>query len=173
MLFRRRRNNYRFELIPTTRQNQAVLKKIISGGQTGADRAALDFALEQGIAHGGWCPKGRLSEAGCIPAKYQLVEMPTDNYAERTERNVLDSDGTVIISIASTLNSGSLLTLQKAQQHGKPVLHLHSRDADPGKRLAEFIAANAIKTNVAGPRASSEPGIGQVVVDVLRRAFPK
>src|SRR5688572_80983 len=104
-----------------------MLNKIISGGQTGADQAALDFALEHGIPHGGWCPKGRLSEDGCIPEKYQLREMPTDAYPARTEKNVLDSDGTVIISISPRLSRGSLLTLKKAQEHGKPVLHLQSR----------------------------------------------
>ena len=78
-----------------------MIDKIISGGQTGADRAALDVAIELGIPHGGWVPKGRKTEAGRLPAKYQLKEMPTDSYPERTEQNVLDSDGTLIISHGS------------------------------------------------------------------------
>ena len=78
-----------------------VSLKIISGGQTGADRAALEFAIKQGIPHGGWCPKGRRSEDGQIDAKYQLQETPSSNYLQRTEWNVRDSDGTVIFSIAS------------------------------------------------------------------------
>ena len=149
-----------------------MVKKIISGGQTGAYQAALDFALENGIPHGGWCPKGRLCEDGCIPEKYQLREMPTKAYPARTEKNVLDSDGTVIMSISAKLSAGSLLTLKKAQEHGKPVLHIHSGDAEAGKRLAEFVAANAIQTlNVAGPRASNEPDVAAFVKRVLKHAF--
>ena len=75
-----------------------MLKKIISGGQTGADRAALDAAMRLGIPHGGWLPKGRLAEDGCLPDHYQLEEMPTDSYRERTRKNVQASDGTLLVS---------------------------------------------------------------------------
>jgi hypothetical protein len=75
-----------------------MIKKIITGGQTGADRAALDVAILLNIPHGGWVPKGRLAEDGPIHTKYQLKEMPTDSHEERTEQNVIDSDGTLIIS---------------------------------------------------------------------------
>jgi hypothetical protein len=75
-----------------------MIKKIISGGQTGADRAALDTAIKLGIPHGGWISKGRKAEDGPLPDKYQLQEMPTDSYPERTEQNVVDSEGTLIIS---------------------------------------------------------------------------
>jgi predicted Rossmann-fold nucleotide-binding protein len=75
-----------------------MIKKIISGGQTGADQAALDVAIELGIPHGGWIPKGRKTEAGRLPEKYHLKEMPTAEYRKRTEQNVIDSDGTLIIS---------------------------------------------------------------------------
>ena len=75
-----------------------MIEKIISGGQTGADRAALDFALKFSISHGGWIPKGRIAEDGPLPEKYQLQEMPTSSYPKRTEQNVIDSDGTVIFS---------------------------------------------------------------------------
>ena len=75
-----------------------MITKIISGGQTGADRAALDVAMAHGIPHGGWIPKGRKTEGGPLPTKYQLQEMPTNSYPERTEKNVVDSDGTLIIS---------------------------------------------------------------------------
>src|SRR5678816_2125621 len=92
---------------------------IISGGQTGADRAALDFALAHGLPHGGWCPKGRLAEDGTIPACYHLTEMPTSDYPARTAKNVQESDGTVIISLAPNLTGGSLLTLELARQHAK------------------------------------------------------
>ena len=76
-----------------------MIEKIISGGQTGADCAALDFAIEHGIPHGGWCPGGRLAEDGPIDARYQLKETPSANYTQRTEWNVRDSDGTVVFSI--------------------------------------------------------------------------
>ncbi len=86
-----------------------MIKKIISGGQTGADRAALDVALKLGISHGGWIPKGRKAEDGPLPDKYQLREMPTGSYPKRTEQNVLDSDGTLIIA-RGKLTGGSDLT---------------------------------------------------------------
>ena len=73
-----------------------MLEKIVSGGQTGADRAALDFAISKKIPHGGWVPKGRLAEDGPLPKKYKLQEMSTDSYQDRTEQNVIDADGTVI-----------------------------------------------------------------------------
>ena len=76
------------------------LKKIISGGQTGVDRAALDFAIEHDIPYGGWCPKGRKAEDGPIGSRYLLKETPTSTYPQRTEWNVRDSDGTVIFSLA-------------------------------------------------------------------------
>jgi Circularly permutated YpsA SLOG family len=85
--------------------------KIVSGGQTGADRAGLDWAIKNGIQHGGWCPKGRRAEDGPIDAKYQLQETPSSNYPQRTEWNVRDSDGTMIFSIGEYLTGGSLKTI--------------------------------------------------------------
>ncbi len=75
-----------------------MIKRIISGGQTGADQAALDVAIKLDISHGGWIPKGRLTEDGPLPDKYKLQEMPTSSYPKRTEKNILDSDGTLILS---------------------------------------------------------------------------
>ena len=95
-----------------------MLRKIISGGQTGVDRAVLDASIELGIDHGGWIPKGRLTEDGPFPDKYNLKEMPTSSYPKRTERNVIDSDGTLIISHGN-LSGGSLLTRKLATNHGK------------------------------------------------------
>lgn len=94
--------------------------KIVSGGQTGADRAALEWAISRGIPHGGWCPKGRLAEDGIIPAQYNLHEMKSADYLRRTEQNVIDSDGTVIF----TLTGGSKRTMGFAAKHLRPVLHL-------------------------------------------------
>ena len=87
-----------------------MLDKIISGGQTGADRAALDWAIEHSISHGGWCPKGRMAENGKIDSRYQLEETPSQDYAQRTQWNVRDSDATLIFSIGQNLLGGSLLT---------------------------------------------------------------
>ncbi len=93
-----------------------MIKKIISGGQTGADQAALDVAIKLDIPHGGWITKGRLTEDGPLPDKYNLQEMPTSSYPERTEKNILDSDGTLIISHGK-LTGGSALTRELAVKH--------------------------------------------------------
>jgi hypothetical protein len=148
--------------------------KIISGGQTGADRAALDWAILHRIPHGGWCPKGRLAEDGPIARRYRLRETPAADYATRTEWNVRDADATVIFSVAKKLSGGSRLTAELARRHHRPLLHL-SRDAtrgDPAKRLLAFLQRHEIKTlNVAGPRASEEPPIARFVRDMLERVL--
>ena len=99
-----------------------MIKKIISGGQTGVDQAALDVAIDLGIPHGGWIPKGRKTEDGILPAKYQLQEMPTSSYPKRTEKNVLNSGGTLIICHGK-LTGGSALTRKMAKKHDRPWLH--------------------------------------------------
>jgi hypothetical protein len=150
--------------------------KIISGGQTGADRAALDFAIEHSIPHGGWVPKGRIAEDGRIPDSYQLHEMPNDSYTRRTEQNVIDSDGTVIISHGKlTGRSGSAYTAKMARRHKRPWLHL-----DMGKLSVEqavqilrsWIAENRIEVlNVAGPRQSRDPKIYDTMIALLQASF--
>ena len=100
-----------------------MISKIISGGQTGADRAALDVAIELDIPHGGCIPKGRKTDDGTLPEKYCLNEMPTASYSARTEKNVLDSDGTLIISHGK-LNGGAALTRQFAKKHNRPWMHV-------------------------------------------------
>jgi predicted Rossmann fold nucleotide-binding protein DprA/Smf involved in DNA uptake len=147
--------------------------KIVSGGQTGADRAALDFAIAHGIPHGGWCPKGRKSEDGQLASGYKLEETPRSNYTQRTEGNVRDSDGTVIFPIGSGLTGGSLKTFSLAEEHGKPVLHI-ARDQEgfPEQQLIRFIRSHQIKAlNVAGPRASKEPDVAGFVTEVLTKAL--
>jgi hypothetical protein len=149
------------------------LERIVSGGQTGADRAALDFAIEHGVPHGGWCPQGRVSEDGAIDAGYALQETPTPDYTQRTEWNVRDSDGTVIFSISAKLNGGSKVTEDFAAALGKPCLHLsvESDGEQAVNRLCEFIQQHKIRVlNVAGPRSSNEPGVGAFVREVLTRA---
>lgn len=148
-----------------------MLQRIHSGGQTGADIAALEIALEKGFPHGGWCPKGRRSLAGPIPNCYALHETPSEDYLQRTEWNARDSDGTVVFTIAAKASGGSLRTIDFARKHRKPWLHL-SRE-NPGHkgfscRLVHFIEEHGIKTlNIAGSRESKEPGIHHWVREVL------
>ena len=152
-----------------------MLRKIISGGQTGVDRAALDVAMRLGIAHGGWIPKGRLTEDGSLPPQYQLQEMPTDDYAARTEQNVLDSDGTLLISRGSP-TGGTDHTRKMALKHGKQLLHidmaLGQRPSDAGSLIASWIEMNRIETlNVAGPRASHDAAIYMDTINVITHAL--
>lgn len=149
--------------------------KIISGGQTGADRAALDWAIEHGIPHGGWCPKGHKAEDGIIDRRYQMKETPRSGYAQRTEWNVSDAHGTVVFSIAARLTGGSKKTFALAHKHHKPLLHLSREDgpSTPERKLRQFIREHRIKIlNVAGPRASEEPEVAAFVKDVLDRTWP-
>ena len=153
---------------------KTVIQKIVSGGQTGADRAALDFAIEHGLPHGGWCPQGRMAEDGEIDWRYRLKETPSPSYVERTEWNVRDSDGTIILSIAKNLGGGSQLTVQFAMNHKKPYLHLSkSMDGDSAAvKLRQFLEQNQIKIlNVAGPRSSTEPAVEEFVKSVLAAAL--
>lgn len=146
--------------------------RIVSGGQTGADQAALDFALARGWPHGGWCPRGRRTEVGPLPGRYRLRETPSRGYRQRTEWNVRDSDGTVVCSLAARLAGGSAHTVACARRLGRPWLHLTSADPAPARRLRAFIAAHRFRAlNVAGPRASEEPGIAAFVRRVLAAAF--
>jgi [ribosomal protein S5]-alanine N-acetyltransferase len=151
-----------------------VVQKIVSGGQTGADRAALDFALEHGIPHGGWCPAGRKAEDGAIAPRYRLKETPSRGYAQRTECNVRDSDGTVVFSISAAVSGGAKRALDLERRHHKPFLHLW-RDgglSSPEQALQRFIRDNGVKVlNVAGARASKEPEVAAFVTQVLERAF--
>ena len=102
--------------------------KIVSGGQTGADRTALDWAMAHNVPCGGWCPKRRKAEDGPIDPKYPLKETPSASYLQRTEWNVRDSDATVLFSIEPALTGGSLKTVDFARKHKKPNLHLCARD---------------------------------------------
>jgi hypothetical protein len=148
----------------------ATIGKIISGGQTGADRAALDFAIAHGIPHGGWCPHGRVAEDGPIKTRYRLTETPNPDPAQRTEWNVRDSDGTVIFTIAAALIGGSRRTAECARRYRRPLLHL-SRQRDgtrAGQKLSAFLLKQRIEIlNVAGPRQSGEPEVGRFVRELL------
>jgi Circularly permutated YpsA SLOG family len=151
-----------------------VLAQIISGGQTGADRAALDWAIRRGVLHGGWCPKGRKAEDGAIDQRYNLVETPSEDYSQRTEWNVRDSDGTAVFSIRGELRGGSLLTVELAGKYNKPVIHLRREDerTNHAQELRSFIERFGISVlNVAGPRESDEPDVYRFVERVLDQAF--
>ena len=151
-----------------------MIQKIISGGQTGADRAALDFAIKHGIPYGGWIPKGRKTEDGVLPGKYHLRELPTGRYAKRTERNVLDSDGTLILS-HGPLTGGSRVTREFAERYGKPWIHINLRTTpwpQTARLVTDWISRNNIRImNVAGPRASQDPEIYQAAMDALDAAL--
>ncbi len=144
--------------------------KIISGGQTGVDRAALDFAIRNSIPHGGWCPCGRLAEDGRIPDLYRLRETPSQDAAQRTQWNVRDSDATVIFCAHRRLSGGTALTAKWAKTYQKPLLIL-SRNTDRlfgTQKLRAFLRLNGPATvNIAGPRESEQPGLGDFVGEIL------
>jgi hypothetical protein len=145
---------------------------LVSGGQTGADRAALDWAIAHGVPHGGWCPHGRLAEDGVISDRYRLRETPSADYAQRTEWNVCDSDATLIVSIASELTGGSRLTHAIAERLGKPCLHVARGDIDVA-RVRDFLARHCVRVlNVAGPRASKEADAYASTCALLDAVFP-
>lgn len=148
--------------------------KIISGGQTGVDRAALEWALANGIPHGGWCPKARQAEDGVIPSQFQLRETGSADPLIRTRRNVRDSGGTVIFSKSEELRGGAAETARFAREIGKPLLHLtaHTKANEAAKQLDAFLQEHRIAVlNVAGPRESEEPGVSSFVHIVLSHAL--
>lgn len=135
---------------------------IMSGGQTGVDRGALDAAIECGIPHGGYCPKGRIAEDGVIPSRYNLVELDSADYRERTKRNVLDSDGTLVL-FDGGWTRGTALTIKRANDLVRPVLALNLSVDDDFRLAAEallWLIDKSIRIlNVGGTRESLRPGI--------------
>jgi hypothetical protein len=151
-----------------------MVRKIVSGGQTGVDRTALDFAREQGLAHGGWCPRCRWAEDGRIPSAYKLTETPGRNPSQRTEWNVRDSDATVIFSTGKVLTGGTLLTRKLAIRYQRPWLHLVARQGikSAAAKLLALLQNHRIQIlNVAGPRASRDPQAARFAREVLAHAF--
>jgi hypothetical protein len=158
--------------------------RIVSGGQTGVDRAALDAGIESGFEIGGWCPKGRRSEDGAIPEHYPLLETPSWVYSQRTEWNVRDSDGTLVVAL-DRIGGGTQLTIEAARRNLKPCCIVHLLpDRDPGlltdenppqeevPRVVEWLTQNKIRIlNVAGPRASSGEGTYSLALDFLKLLF--
>lgn len=160
--------------MPTTKPY--LVECIVSGGQTGVDRAALDAAIELGIPHRGWCPKGRKAEDGIIPTRYQLRETTGSDYAERTRRNVEDSDATLILTLSPAndlqLRGGTLLTWSCCQQSARPVLVVRLQRPGTDKRIQEWLSQNRVSVlNIAGPRASKHPGLYQSAKSYLLRVL--
>lgn len=164
--------------------------RIVSGGQTGVDRAALDAGMHAGVSVGGWCPRGRRAENGTIPARYPLQETAARSYAVRTEWNVRDSDGTLIL-VLSEISSGTRMTIEAARSCAKPVqiVHLHP-SSEPGlltvensrsdqlQMVVEWMQRNKIRVlNVAGPRGSSSrliyPMAREFLEQLLEVLFPE
>ena len=157
--------------------------KIVSGGQTGADRGGLDAATYCNIPHGGWCPKGRKAEDGKIPARYLLAETMSADYLKRTERNVVDSDATVVFTLGPP-SGGSLRTIDFCLEHHKPFLHLDidvvSRD-EAVKAIVDWLQGRAsydyenyeawppatCVLNVAGTCESGADGIKDLVMAIM------
>lgn len=154
-------------------KEELKVQKIISGGQTGVDRAALDVGLELGIPIGGYCPKGRRSEDGTIPAQYPMIETSTADYGIRTEKNVIESDGTLVLNVGH-VSSGTAYTIKLAKRHKKPflVVQLDTKQPKTVEEIRDWLGDNQIKIlNVAGPRESKIAGIHMLSMEFLRKVF--
>jgi len=149
-----------------------MIEKVVSGGQTGVDRAALDAAIEAGFACGGWCPRGRRAEDGAISDFYPLKETPSADYLDRTRRNVEDSDGTLIVAPGPPAG-GTLATFAHAGRVGRPVLVVDPADHQGDDALGDiagWLETHRIRVlNVAGPRESGNPGIYLAARDLIAR----
>lgn len=146
-------------------------QKVVSGGQTGVDQAALDAAQRAGLPCGGWCPKDRRSEAGPISRRYPLTETPSADPTLRTEWNVRDSDGTLIVTWGR-LTGGTALTRRLAEVRAKPCLVVDPHDASAPETVRRWLDEHGVRVlNVAGPRESRQPGIHQLTLDLLRRVL--
>jgi hypothetical protein len=144
---------------------------VVSGGQTGVDRAALDAALSADLRVGGWCPAGQWAEDGLIDPHYPLRETPTPDPAQRTGWNVRDSDGTLVLCRDSPAG-GTALAVDTARRIGRPLLVVAPTEPGAEERIREWIRLNGIRTlNVAGPRESEEPGIYADALALLGRVF--
>jgi len=147
------------------------VRKIVSGGQTGVDRAALDVAKELGFECGGWCPKGRLAEDGPIPNDYPLQETATADYAERTELNVRDSDGTLVLTVGPPIG-GTAYTVECAQRLRKPHCMIDLSQNPPADRAERWLQEQGVVVlNVAGPRQSQSSTCYTSAYQFLLRLF--
>jgi hypothetical protein len=148
-----------------------LVAKIVSGGQTGVDRAALDVALEFGIPCGGWCPKGRRAEDGVIPDRYPLTPTASPDYPSRTRRNVEDADGTLVLTRGFPAG-GTALTIELANRLDKPHLVIDLSARPRAAAVRRWIQQHEVQLlNVAGPRESENPGIHAQAARFLRKVL--
>ncbi|MCR9132821.1 MAG: putative molybdenum carrier protein [bacterium] len=162
-----------------------MLKKIIAGGQTGVDQAALQAAIDRGLEHGGWCPPGRICEDGAIPERFNLTETPEEKdvdapeipRSQRTIWNVRDADGLLVFQEGTKLHSdniwqahepGTELSIETAKRLGKPYLVVYLNKKISVTEASKWISANNIEVlNVGGPSEGNSPGIYSRVYDLL------
>jgi hypothetical protein len=145
--------------------------RVISGGQTGVDRAALDAAKAAAIPIGGWCPAGRTAEDGPIPSEYPLRETASRDYSKRTRLNVRDADATLILH-RGPIAGGTALTADYAAELGRPLLLVNLDTALTTASVTAWLEQNQVQVlNVAGPRESTSPGIAAMAAAFLRRLF--
>jgi hypothetical protein len=148
-----------------------MITKIISGGQTGVDRAAFDIALELGIPCSGWCPKGRRAEDGPLDARYPLTGTAWEGYPQRTQWNVRDSDGTLIL-VCAPPDKGTALTERLAELYQKPLLVIDLKVSHAATKIRDWSTSENVSVlNVAGPRESSNPGGYGAAKSILREFF--
>ena len=145
------------------------IQKIVSGGQTGVDRAALDVAMKSGIACGGWCPRGRRAADGVIDPKYPLQESQHEDYSERTRLNVQDSDATLILNIGE-LGGGTAYTVEMAIQYHKPYLVIALDESPEPQAVIEWLKRTCVGVlNVAGPRDDMHSVVYRLAYEFLQR----
>lgn len=151
-----------------------MLRKIVSGGQTGVDRAALDVARRLRLSYGGWCPKGRRAEDGPLPKRYRLRETLSRNYGQRTRWNVRDSDGTLIVN-QGQLDGGTMLTMRLAREtFSKPIFVQQLEKRMNVERFRAWLVRHRIRTlNVAGPRERKRPGVQAEAAKALAKLLPR
>ncbi|MAT39085.1 MAG: molybdenum cofactor carrier [Ectothiorhodospiraceae bacterium] len=138
-----------------------TLRMILSGGQTGVDRGAMDAAMQHGVLCSGWCPAGRASEDGPIPPEYPLQQTPTDDVHERTMWNIRDSDGTLIL-LDGNPDDGTRFAIEQCVDQGKPYYLEHLQQSASPDIVANWMRKFKVEIlNVAGPRESNAPGVSE------------
>jgi predicted Rossmann-fold nucleotide-binding protein len=155
------------------KENKQCEFKIISGGQTGADRAALDWAIQNNIPHGGWCPAGRKAEDGTIPLIYNLTETKSADYPPRTKQNLMEGDATVVFTVDGKFDRGTALTVRLLEQYSKPYIVINGIHGieKASEKLDEFLnRVNPKILNIAGPRQSFQPAVYRFTIEVLNNS---
>ena len=153
------------------KRQPARVESLYAGGQTGVDRAVLDVALASGLKVTGWCPRGRRAEDGPLDPRYPLRETPSAHYAQRTEWNVRDSDGTLVL-LRDEMDDGTALTIRQAIRQARPLLLVDLESSLDSATVRQWIRRSAVQhLNIAGPRESRSPGIYQVARVFLEKLF--